>query len=398
MSIKFATVGKGGTVHGTENETETLCGKPVATLVTIPGAVIACKACQKNAPATTEETKTVSAETTTTAPADETEAAKADLENIIAELDKLTKADKEKILALEGQGTSELMRIKSANKRAPFSMRLKEAAAKAKEREAGALVLHAETTAVEEIEGYEEIIDHASTLVADGIKAEVSSQETAKKVAEAILDGRLRVWDKKGRPDLRGTRDASKKLSGRIYDAAADKLIKGGFDNKAADFEDLRKDLESKVSYQMSAVLPAFVRSLDSSPEQAAELFPALAAEATEENPLSEMLFSEYKIDPESRAERAARKRREAKELAEGKAAELEGGEGEDDGEGEGDGGGEIKSQFEKDAAKLDKMPKDLVSVVEHASEYDDDQREALRVKITATLTKLTETLTKLQG
>ncbi|QPB09563.1 hypothetical protein CPT_Sycamore_023 [Streptomyces phage Sycamore] len=394
--IKFATVGKGGTVHGTEDETTTLCGKPVAKLVTIPGAAIACKACQKNTP-TNEETETVAKNTETKPSADDIKAeVTKDIENLIDVLSTLTKGDKEKIEATYNQGEEELKKV-SANTKAGLIMRLKEARSQAEERSSTAVALHAETTTVEEIAGYEEIIDHTSTLVADGIRAEVGAQETAKVVAEAILDARLRVFDKKGRPDLKGSRDAAKKLSGRIYDAAAEKLIAGGFDNKAADFDDLRKDLEGKVSYQMSAVLPAFVRTLDDSPEQFAELWPALVSEVSEDRPASEIIFDEYKINRESQAERAARKRREAKELANEKktAGELEGGEGEGE-ETEGEGEGEGKSKFEKDKAKLGKMGKDLVSVVDNADDYDDEQRDELRKLITETLTALSDALTKL--
>ncbi|MFG3405630.1 hypothetical protein [Streptomyces sp. NPDC048142] len=407
---KVGRLGKGQTPHFLTDASETACtGKPTTPADDFNAEINLCKTCAKlftaatAATTTTEESDTVAETETDTKPKTDAETlaeVTKDVENLIDVLSTLAKGDADKITSTQAQANAELLKI-SAAKRAPLSMRLKEAVAAAKGRTTTAVV-KPETTTVEEIPGYAEIIDNTSDKMAEGIRAEVSSQETARVLAEAILDARLRVADKKGRPDLKGTRQASRDLAGRIKDAAAEKLIKSGYKNDKADFDDLMESLQEKISYQMTAVLPQFVRTLDDSPEQAAELFPALVGEATEERPLSAILFDEYKIDPESRAERAARKRAEtkaAKELAERRAAgELtDGSENDGEGEGEGNGGGtDEKSAFDKASAKLDKAAKDVVSVVANAEEYSDEEREKLRKQITDALSKFGDALSKL--
>lgn len=395
-------LGKGQTPHFLTDANETACTGKAATPATDFNAEInLCKTCAKLFTAATanniEENDTVAKNTENKTDAETLAEVTKDVENMIDVLSTLTKTDADKITSTQAQANAELLKV-SAAKRAPLSMRLKEAVAAAQGRTTTAVV-RPETTEVEQIANYEEIIANTSDKMADGIRAEVSSQETARVLAEAILDARIRVFDKKGRPDLKGTRDASKKLTGKIKDAAAEKLIESGYKNDRADFDDLMDSLQEKISYQMTAVLPEFIRSLDDSPEQSAELFPALVGEATEDRPLSAIIFDEYKIDPESKAERTARRRAEAKqakELAERRAAgELTDGS-EDEGEGEGNGGTDEKSAFDKASAKLEKAAKDVVSVVENADEYTDEQRERLRKQITDALSKFGDALSKL--
>ncbi|WP_143196577.1 hypothetical protein [Streptomyces sp. MJM1172] len=318
---------------------------------------------------------------------------------IETEFPKYNKGDKDKIEALYEQGERELLRV-SANKRAVWRTLLKTAKTEAMERPAGgagtALVLHAETTTVEEIAGYAEIIDHTAEKMAEGIRAEVSANETARILAEAILDARLRVYDKKGRPDLKGTRDASKKLTGRIKSAAAQKLVESGFKDNVADVDDLMDTLQVKITYQMSAVLPEFVRALDTDKEQFAELFPMYTDKVTDDKSASDILFEEYKINPLSQKERSAQNRQKNNELAaNGSAKEVEGGEGENEGEGEGT---PDTTQYDKDKGKLEKMGKDLAAVVGHSGDYDDTQRAELVKLITANLTALSDALNKLSA
>lgn len=403
MSIKFATVGKGGTVHGTTDETTTLCGKPVAKMVNIPGATVACGNCNKQSakldtPNNNEENTTVAAKNTETKPTADEIAAEVtkDVENIIDVLSTLTKTDADKITAAQAQANAELMKV-SANKRAGLSMRLKEAVAAAQGRSTTVLI-KAETAKVEDIENYAEIIDHTAARVAEGIKSEVSAQETAKTVASAIFDGRLRVFDKKGRPDIKGTRQASKDLSTAIYNKAAEQLLAENYGSDVADVDELLKGLKDKVQYQMTAVIPSFIYALDNSPEQFAELFPALVSEVSEENKASDLVFNLYGVNRKSKAELAAERRAAAKELKEREErGELTAGEGEGDEETEGEGNGAAeKTQFEKDKAKLTKLPKDLTALVEHSKDFTDEEKTEARKLITDALTQLSDALNKL--
>ncbi|QPB09709.1 hypothetical protein CPT_Shaeky_022 [Streptomyces phage Shaeky] len=407
---RVGLVGNGKTPHILRADTPTPAaqcnGKAATEADNLPGELNICANCAKVNDKITEldnkESETMAENTETETPKTDAEIlaeVTRDVEAAIEALSKLTKADGDKITATQAQANAELLKV-SANKRAPLSMQLKAAVAEAKGRTTTtAVAVRAETTDVTTIEGYAEIVDHTAEKMAEGIRAEVSAQETARTLAEAILDARLRVFDKKGRPDLKGTRQASKDLTNEIKGRAAKKLVDSGYASTIADTDDLMDSLQAKITYQMSAVLPEFVRALDDSPEQFAELFPMYADKVTEDTPASEVIFKEYNINKESFAERAARKRRE-KTLTSGNgsAGELESGEGAEGAEGETAEGAatESKGQFDKDKERLSKIGKDLVSVVDHAKEYTDEQRETLRKELTDALTAITDALTKL--
>ncbi|MBA9050794.1 MULTISPECIES: hypothetical protein [Streptomyces] len=394
--IKFATVGKGGTVHGTTDETKTLCGKDVAKLVNQPGATIACKACNTQAKKIeTEETNTVAkAETETPAPsADEVLAqVRTDVQTIFDTLGTLTKDDKDKILSLEAQANSELLKI-SANKRAPLSMQLKAAVAEAKERSTSALVVrHAETVGLESVEGLDEIVENAAQRAAEGIKSEVDAQTTARTLAEAILDGRIRIFNKKGMPDLKGTRQESKDLATAIYKRAFEILHAEGYNSGGkVDPETAEKALKKKVQYQMTGVLPAFLRALDDSPEQAEELFPGVVAELPEGTKISEVLFETYSINPKAEWELAAERRAAKKELtANGEGAEGEGGdEGDEATEDEGTADAP-KTPALKLADTLEKVTQSLGKL--KADDLSEAEINALRAQLLA-LTTVTQSV-----
>ncbi|MFJ9671097.1 hypothetical protein ACIRP5_09965 [Streptomyces sp. NPDC101221] len=402
-------VGNGKTPHMIKVnglETEAACnGKPAKPNTEVEAEVTLCGNCAKLFTANTgtdKESDNVSENTETKTEAETVAEVRRDVEAAIEAMSKLTKDDGDKIKALYEQADKELLKI-SANKKAPLSMMLKGAKADAEARSASAaVVLRPETTDVTTIEGYAEIVDNTAERMAEGIRAEVSAQETARTLAEAILDARLRVFDKKGRPDLKGTRQASKDLTQEIKGRAAKKLVDSGYASTIADTEDLMDSLQAKITYQMSAVLPEFVRALDDSPEQFAELFPMYVDKVTEDTPASEVIFKAYNINPLSQAERNAAKRR-AKQLEGqgGSAGELESGEGAEDADTEGEGSGETEgtssaSQFDKDRERLSKIGKDLLSVVDHSAEYTDEQRATLREELTAALTAITDALTKL--
>ncbi|QDQ14313.1 hypothetical protein [Streptomyces spectabilis] len=401
-TIKFATVGKGGTVHGTTDEAKTLCGKDVAQMVNLPGAAIACKACKTQAKKIETEESADVAKNTETKSADTTyEEVRNDVRQMIDVLNGLTKNDAEKIKATFDQGQEELKKL-TASKRAGLTMELKRAKADAEGRSTAstAIVLKAETTSVDQIEGYREIVDSTAEKMAAGIRSEVDAQQSARTLAEAILDARLRVIDKKGRPDLKGSRQTSKDMTADIKATAANKLVQSGFRSNIADTDDLMDSLQGKIEYQMSALLPEFVRALDNDTERFAELFPMLTDKVTEETPASEILFKEYNINPESVAERRARKRAEAKALANatGETKELgAGGEGEDgEGEGEGSEGAETKSLFDKDTKALASVSKILTDVVKHSEDYTSDESDKIRKQLTDALGEFSAALAKL--
>lgn len=393
-------VGNGKTPHilqPAENGVTAACtGKEATESTDVEAEVTICGNCAKLFATDDERDDNV---TETKTEAEIVAEVRRDVEAAIEAMSKLTREDGDKIQALYQQADSELLKI-SANKKAPLSMMLKGAVAEAENRSPStALSLRAETTDVTTIEGYEEIVDNTAERMAEGIRAEVSAQETARTLAEAILDARLRIFDKKGRPDLKGNRQASKDLTHEIKGKAAEKLVTSGYASTVADTEDLMDSLQAKITYQMSAVLPEFVRSLDNSPEQFAELFPMYTDKVTDDTPASEVIFKEYNINPLSQAERNAAKRR-AKALGATAAAggALEPGASEEGAEDAGTGTetAQPTALFEKDRERLGKIGKELVSVVDHSKDYSDEQRATLREELSAALTAITDALTKL--
>ncbi|MFJ8394379.1 hypothetical protein [Streptomyces sp. NPDC094144] len=393
------TIGSGKTPHLRNDENAATCNGKALTPGEFNAEINICANCAKvfnNNTNENEGTEMATKNDTKKSDADTLAEVTRDVENMIDVLSTLTKTDTDKITAMQAQANAELLKI-NANKRAGLSMRFKTAVTDAQNRST-TVVVKAETTSVDQIENYAEVVEHTAATVAEGIKSEVGAQEAAKTVASAILDGRLRVFDKKGRPDLKGTRQASKDLSSAIYTKAAEQLLAENYGSTVADVDELLKGLKDKVQYQMTAVLPEFIYSLDNSPEEFANLFPALASEVDENNKASDMVFDMYGVNRKSKAELAADRRAAAKELKErAERGELTSGEAEGDDETESeDNGNTEKTQFEKDSAKLDKVSKDLVKVVENANEYTDEEKDTLRKKISAAVSALSEALTKL--
>jgi hypothetical protein len=275
-------------------------------------------------------------------------------------------------------------------------MQVKAAIAEAKGRTTTAVVVrHAETTDLAEVEGLDEIVNNAAKIATDGIKSNVGIQTQAKQLAEALLDGRLRIFAKNGLPDLKGSRQQSKDFATRVYNRAFELLAEEGFDSGGTiDADEMRAQLTAKVQYQMTAVLPAFVKGLDESPEVYTELFGPIKEKNPEAKP-SEAVFEAYGINPLSKAELAA-ERRKNKELTSGN------GEGSGEGEGEGEGNGETaeaeapKSAATKLAEAIGKHAEALGKV--KLDELTEAEATALRTALLAFNTATQNVAMKLAG
>ncbi|MEU6633825.1 hypothetical protein ABZ905_36985 [Streptomyces parvus] len=411
-------VGSGKTPHvlKSADSAKALCnGKDAKPSSTLEGELPVCANCAKLFNVNTENNEENDTMAKTASPADKAKAdetyeqVRTDVMGVVDAIGKLNKGDAEKIKGLQKQADDELLKV-SGSHRATLRMLVTAAATAANDRPAGttttAVAVHKQTKEMEEIEGYAEIIDQTSDIVAEGFKAEEAAQATAGKVANALLEARLRTYNAKGDPDINGRAVPYRNLAGTTYRKAADKLLAGGYDNKTADYEDLREGLENKVSYQFTALLPELFRAMDTDAERAEELFPRFVGMAKKENvPVSEVLFREYKVNPLSAAERQAEKRRlaalekaKAKELTDGTAntEATEGGSGESGGEGGEAAGSPEASEYSKQSVALGSVAEVLTGVLENAEKYDDDQREALRKQITGIMAKLGETLTAL--
>jgi hypothetical protein len=323
----------------------------------------------------------------------------AEVENIIERLNTLTKDDAEAIETLKADAEEELKRI-PGTQRAKLRTRVKTAAQEASDRKPASteIALRPETTDVTTIENYAEILDNAATLAADGLKAETTSQESAAKLAEALLDARLRITAKNGLPDLKGTRQASKDFASQVYDTAFAKLAEEGFSSAGTiDGEEARKRIQESVKYQMTGVLPKFVRALNDSPEVYEEYFGPIKEKNPDAKP-ADAVFEAYGINPLSKAEIAAANRAAKRELTANGGADAEGDEIEDgEGDGDGDGGeGSTKSPVEKVTASLDKDLKALSRLdVDALSDVD---AEILRGKLLELATKTQEVAIRLTG
>ncbi|MFJ4701947.1 hypothetical protein ACIP5N_27680 [Streptomyces sp. NPDC088768] len=245
------------------------------------------------------------------------------VETIIRKLAKLNETNADDITGLNDRAQAELKKI-TAPKRAGISTRLNGAVKEAKERKAPAaeIVRRPATNEVSEIAGFPELRDNVAGLIREGMKGEIAAGKYAQKISEALLDLRLRVTNTAGRPDLKGTRQAYRDAASVIYDKAVSDLVAEGYAETVTDLSTLRTQVEEKVSYQTTAVLPQFVRSLDDSPEEAEKLFPDLFKLASDsDRKISDVLFESYKINPLSKAELAAARRLEARKAAELAAA-----------------------------------------------------------------------------
>ncbi|MGW0929569.1 hypothetical protein [Streptomyces sp. NPDC002644] len=328
---RLGTIGKGKVPHISQPDAfRSLCkGKDITPFEPAdPAACTVCPQCatvytnSKNTTenpenAVTENTATATAKPDAEKTADEIRAeVAADVDKIVAELEKLSgDKDKDKIRALYDQGKNEVARIKAATKKAAINSKLNEAVAKAENRKASeikgtAVALRAETTSLEQIADYKAIRENAAKIAAKGMKSEVDAQTVARQMAEAILDARLRVTAKDGQADIKGTRQVSRDMTGEFYDFGVQTLAAEGWSNDKADIDDLRESFAEKVKYQLTAVVPEFVRALDDSPEQFKELFPKVAEKAKKDGTKpSDTMFAVFGINPKSRAELAAERR-----------------------------------------------------------------------------------------
>ncbi|MEE1835770.1 hypothetical protein [Streptomyces sp. SP17KL33] len=155
-----------------------------------------------------------------------------------------------------------------------------------------------------------ELVNMAAERIAEGVKAHQKASQTARSVAEVILDARLRLTNKQDTPDLKGASQAARDASAAIYKAAGGKL-----DGTDEEVKDAVFSMTQAVQYQMSDVLVGFIRALDNSPETYAEMF-GKVKEAHPDLKPSEAVFAFYKLDSKSKLEKARERQAAKSELA----------------------------------------------------------------------------------
>jgi hypothetical protein len=338
----FVQIGAGKTGHLlAEDMSKTLCGKDATKAKAIEGEPAAvCKACEavrtKN-----EETVTV----TETATAEKTaKPTTAEKREIVAKLTEAVRAlaeageDAEGAEALRKEADTVIASLPAGERnalRANLTGALKgEPAPKAEAESAPkAEVVNLETVDYKTAEGLTELVDMGAERIREGVAAHTKASQTARSVAEVILDMRLRLKNKSGLPDLKAQTQAAKLAASDMYKAAGSKL--DGTD------DEVRAAVAAMVKatqYQMSDVLVSYVRALDASPEEYAEHFGKVKEAHPDAKP-SDAVFEFYKLSPKSALEREKERQQEKGKLAAeaklaieaggGAVAEPEGGNGE---------------------------------------------------------------------
>jgi hypothetical protein len=345
----------------------------------------------------------------TTAPAKPTTAEiKADVETA---LEALTTADtQEKVDGLSAQ-IQELLKGLRANQRVGLEMRRKDAVAKAgdrlKEAAKGSTAVVAKASASwKDMEGGE---DEAQKLMAAGVEriqkgAEIGlkAADLFKEVANVIFEGRLRLKNKQGLPDITAKSQGARDLATEMFETA-----KANISAEQVDLLEFHASLKKGVQNRLGDVAVEFLRALATTPvEEAAKSFPFLEGADLLDDQTPETLVRKVYADAgiqlpaQTRAE-IAKADRERKAL-EAKASEQTGA-GESEGEGEGEGSGE--GAEDQHSPKENKLLTSAAKLVEDAKKLgkgttglSDEVKAELKAKVDAALAELAKASAALAG
>ncbi|AVO22283.1 immunity repressor [Streptomyces phage Nesbitt] len=342
-------------------------------------------------------------------------AAKTDTKPTAAEI----KADVEAALtALETADTLEkvdglsdhivdLLKGLRANQRVGLEMRRKEAVTKASERVKEATKAPSKAVAKpkasaswEDMEGgaaeARKLMDAGVERIRKGAEIGLKAADLFKEVANVIFEGRLRLLNKEGLPDITAKSDGAKQLSKDMFAKAKETVAED-----QVDLLEFHASLAKGVSNRMQDVSVEFLRALSTTPmDEAAKSFPFLtdgtldALVTAEGVEFPEGATPEDKVrwvysmkginlPSQTRAEVAKadreRKALEAKEAA--KAAE----EGTEEGEGEGSGEDAQHPHSpaeDKLVSTVDKMVKDAKRIGSQGKKADPEVKAAIKSKL----------------
>ncbi|MFE1425396.1 hypothetical protein ACFW6C_07490 [Streptomyces fungicidicus] len=296
---------------------------------------------------------TMAAKTTTDTPKPSAAEIKADVETALEAM--ATVDTQEKVDGLSAQIQESLKGLR-VNQRVGLEMRRKEAVAEATDRIKKATKEEAAKPSTEvatkpkassswtEMKGGEEeakkLMEAGVSRIREGAEIGLKAADLFKEVANVIFVGRLRLENKAGLPDITGRSQGARNLSTDMFTEAKKTVAED-----QVDLLEFHASLAKGVQNRMTDVTVEFLRKLAGlSWEDAAELFPFLAngPEEGDENATPEdavrkvYALSGIDLPTETRAELAARKRAEAKELENKKEEAPEGDSGEGEGEEEG--------------------------------------------------------------
>jgi hypothetical protein len=429
VSHMAARVGKGRASHWSPGNDETLCGKMISTYVSLADAQDmrnVCGPCHKKAiklgtallnalplAGETGEKEEMAAKKTAEAAPEATEAPELTQDQIKEELTNLVerittvaiagddtaervKEGESLVYALKGGSAAETKKI-----RAEWLAKIRDAAGTGA---AKAAVITKVTKRSDVGLGSQEYPEHVKELIktgagrlAEGIQLQQKTTDVASSVASTSLEIAKELRNKDGDPDLDLNSGAGRSSMSDMIAAAMEALGYKRGEDAPDEIKEASSKLARSIQYQRTHLRVLYIRSLDTSPEEAAKF--ARIAGLHPDAPVSEAVFTHYVIAPQSELEKQ-RERNKAKTLAAAKGKEAiatsggAGGEGGEGGEGEGDGGAvEHKPRavtwIEKADEAVDKSDENLKSL-------DDSGKSALRMKIMDLENKLADLRKKL--
>lgn len=158
-----------------------------------------------------------------------------------------------------------------------------------------------ETRDYHAVDGVPELVTKGAEMFTDGVRAHLKASDLAKDIARVLLEMRARMTDKFGDPDIKASSHGAKQASQDMYAAAGQAFLAGGTHNILESKAAVAK-LQRSVQNFMPTARAAYLRELDSNPEEAA-LFAAITAKAEDGKPASEAVAEHYEVELKSRYE-----------------------------------------------------------------------------------------------
>lgn len=283
----FGRIGAGKVVHelARGDEYATLCGKVADTFVSDEDKESAkfCASCDVVAQNQEKEdtmpprkrAAAPPAEATFSENTSKTDEARADVQAVLDALSNC--ADTSKAEALFQQGEVLLLDLPGSQK-ASLRMKLKAAWADAKQRAANAATPPAGTavavTSYHDVPEVDDLVKAGAEKLRSGVVGLNKTATLAKEIAHTLLFIKVRIPNKRGLPDLKGTMQITRDAAAEMYASALE-----GLDKDDPDVQEAHATLRRAVNNRSADVVVEYLRALNQpeSAEEFAARFPELA-------------------------------------------------------------------------------------------------------------------------
>jgi len=314
-----------GKVHATDTTPGFLAGPACGGNLSAEGyrkttAAVDCKKCLTILAKADDKGETMAAkkdETTTTAAKPENDAKVDQITANIERARSLAEAENTEGLAALNKETEELISSLPTRGKAGDSQTWAQAkqAFRNSFREAATLTAKEEptpTTAVVVVEtrdykeaaGVSELVTLGAEKFADGVRVHLKAADLAKDVARVLLDMRVRMLDKEGRPDILAKSHGAKQASKDMYASAGQMFLANNPEASKFDAKQAVNKLIKSVQNQMPTVRAEYLRELDNDAAEAKRFEGlALPAGVAEDAPLSTKVAAAYEVELVSRYE-----------------------------------------------------------------------------------------------